>query len=960
MKSPQFPLAGVAAVVLAAATLFAQTVPPPPAVKPVAVDETPIELSPFTVTADKDLGYQATNTLAGSRLNTPLADTAAAIDVLTAEFLSDLGATSMSEALEYGTNAAADIGAGQGVTDNGTFSVGGETINVRGIRATRTRNFFPVFTAVDSYNVDRIEEQRGPNSILFGIGSPAGVINANTKRPIMGRSFLHASTMFNSANGYRGAFDANYAVKRYGLGLRLNTVYSHLDDEVALFAYNETKALDLAVTKDLTKKIRVRAEFETSRQEQARAKTRTPVDRVSSWIDAPVSRYTFADWQAPGVTIANYGIVANGTNNRLEYVDNDNTVINYRNLHRSNGTPNLFFERNHPELWDRSANDGGPGQRSESKFQALSAFVEAQLTSKTFLELAYNRQNVDSLSFQFNDQGLRGDPNKFYADKVTANPGAGRLFLEGQWVRWRKVNDFASYRATLSQEIDLRRWGNYRLAAMVERDEEYDSAQQKREVWVNAAGQGLFNADFTNAQNVAYRRHYLFQEGNWHDYHVTGGADGVIEGLRANTGETATSAYRNFNSGQDFDNIFTTSLLGAQARYFSGKLVFGGGYRQDKLKVKQYAQVSPTGGFNLSAIGERVVDYSRWSSYQYEGKTKTLGSVFHVTRNLRLMYNASNNFGQPSTSRREYPNDAPARNTEGTGQDYGLGFSFFDNKVSGRVTRFTTDSKNVFIAGYNLQDTNDALLNALVSASAVTGLTREAADKLRILGTGGIRDQHVEGYEFSLTFNLARTWRLTAHYSYTNGYQTNSYPDQREYRDGDPNKRLGGFGGLQYFEKAAWANLPLVSANSSTVGEYIDYFKRTLASDLAIDGVALAKNRPRKANLFTRYAFDRGPLKALSIGGGVRYQDREQLGVGRNSAGQAVPLIGTRYAVADLMLGYSFRKVLGIDRVSLQLNVSNLFDFSDYLVTGRETNGQINRISFLQPRMWKLGANFDF
>jgi outer membrane receptor protein involved in Fe transport len=124
--------------------------------------------------------------------------------------------------------------------------------------------------------------------------------------------------------------------------------------------------------------------------------------------------------------------------------------------------------------------------------------------------------------------------------------------------------------------------------------------------------------------------------------------------------------------------------------------------------------------------------------------------------------------------------------------------------------------------------------------------------------------------------------------------------------------------------------------------------------------VALAKNRPRKANLFTRYAFDRGPLKSLSIGGGVRYQDREQLGVGRNSAGQSVPLIGTRYAVADLMLGYSFRKVLGIDRVSLQLNISNLFDFSDYLVTGRETTGQISRISFLQPRMWKLGANFDF
>jgi outer membrane receptor protein involved in Fe transport len=248
-----------------------------------------------------------------------------------------------------------------------------------------------------------------------------------------------------------------------------------------------------------------------------------------------------------------------------------------------------------------------------------------------------------------------------------------------------------------------------------------------------------------------------------------------------------------------------------------------------------------------------------------------------------------------------------------------------------------------------------------VSSSSVTGLTREQADKMRILGTGAIIDQHVEGYEFSLTFNLARNWRLVAHYSYTDGYQTNSFPDQREYRDGDPDGRLGGFGGLQFFEKEAWANLPLVSASSSTMGEYIADFKSDLAADLAIDGVTLSKVRPHKANLFTRYAFDQGPLKALSVGAGLRYQDAEQLGIGRDAAGNPVPLYGTSYFLADLMVGYSFRKFLGINRVSLQLNVTNLLDNSDYLVTQRDaTTGAILRITYLQPRMWKLGANLEF
>ncbi len=947
---------------LVTGSLAAQSAPAPsPASLATPEEKAVVELSPFTVSADKDTGYLATNSLAGSRLNTPLADTAAAVNVFTEELLADLGATTVSEAIEYGTNASMDIGVGQGALDNGTFSVGAERINVRGLQATRTRNYFPVFTAVDNYNVERIEEQRGPNSILFGIGSPAGIINANTKRAVVGRNFLRGSTMFNSADGYRGTVDANVGRRGTGLGLRLNAVYSHLDDDIALYAFKQTKALDLTLTKDITRSLRFRAEFETSRQEEGRAKTRTAQDRVSAWIDAPVPRYTFADWQAPGVTIASYGIVANGANNRLEYVDNLGTVVNYRNLHRSNGAQELLYDGNHPELWSRTVNDGGPGQRRDAKFQAVSSFLEARLTPSTFLELAYNRQNVDSLSYQFNDQGLRGDPNRFYADKVTPNPGSGKLFLEGQWVRWRKANDFSSYRATLSHESDFKRLGNYRLALMAERDVEFDSSQQKREVWVNASGLGLFNADPINAQNVAYRRHYITQEGNWREYRVTGGSEGLISGVTAPTGEVGTSAWRNQNSGQDYDNTYSNYLAGLQARYLSNRLVIGLGYRTDTLKSRQYAQTSPTNGFNLNALNERVIDYSRWDDTKYSGQTKTHGAVFHVTPNFRLMYNGSDNFGQPSTSRREYPNNSAPRKTQGIGQDYGIGFSLLNNRISGRLTRFQTDSKNIYVAGYNLQDTQDALLNALVSATATTGLTRDQADKMRILGTGGIMDQHVEGYEFSVTLNVTRNWRLIAHYSHTDGYQTNSYPDQREYVAGDPAGRLGGNGGLTYFEKPQYAALPLVSATSSTVAEYIANFKRTLAEDLAVDGVALGKNRPNKASVFTRYSFESGPLKSLALGGGARFQDREQLGVGKNAAGQPIPLNGTNYVMADFMASYGFKRLLGLQRVTFQLNINNVLAFDDYLVTARNpTTGTPTRISFMQPRTWRVSANFEF
>ena len=58
-----------------------------------------LTLTPFSVTADADTGYIARDSLAGSRLNTSLKDTAASLSVMTKEFLEDIGATTLEEAM---------------------------------------------------------------------------------------------------------------------------------------------------------------------------------------------------------------------------------------------------------------------------------------------------------------------------------------------------------------------------------------------------------------------------------------------------------------------------------------------------------------------------------------------------------------------------------------------------------------------------------------------------------------------------------------------------------------------------------------------------------------------------------------------------------------------------------------------------------------------------------------------
>ena len=72
-------------------------------------------------------------------------------------------------------------------------------LTVRGLPTTgggasgRTVNFFSYIYEIDTYNTERIEFARGPNSILFGLGQAGGSFNiasrtADVRRPIYGKS----------------------------------------------------------------------------------------------------------------------------------------------------------------------------------------------------------------------------------------------------------------------------------------------------------------------------------------------------------------------------------------------------------------------------------------------------------------------------------------------------------------------------------------------------------------------------------------------------------------------------------------------------------------------------------------------------------------------------------------------------------------------------------------------------
>src|SRR5687767_4130214 len=107
-----------------ATTLQAQTTAPGPAEQKNDV----VTLSPFEVTTSADDGYKATNALSGTRFNTNLLDLPKAVEVITSEFIADIGATEMYDALRYAGGVEVNSAPGQDDITGSNFAVRGISV----------------------------------------------------------------------------------------------------------------------------------------------------------------------------------------------------------------------------------------------------------------------------------------------------------------------------------------------------------------------------------------------------------------------------------------------------------------------------------------------------------------------------------------------------------------------------------------------------------------------------------------------------------------------------------------------------------------------------------------------------------------------------------------------------------------------------------------------------------------
>ncbi|HEX9784459.1 MAG TPA: TonB-dependent receptor plug domain-containing protein [Opitutaceae bacterium] len=265
-------------------------------------EEEVFELSPFEVVTDEGAGYAATSSLAGSRLNTKLRDVASAVSVVTTEFMKDTGSTNLQDILVLTTNTeVSGIGGnyyGGNADDNSyrnqMLANPQSGTRVRGLNtADLTRNFFTTNIPMDAYNTSRVDIQRGSNSILFGLGSPAGIINNTLKDPSMEKFGGEVQVRFGSYGSKRSSLDVNLPLVEKQLSLRVAGLYDK-EKYRQDFTFNQDRRIYGALRWQPKLADRVYTQIdikgESGRITANRPISVTAADFISNWF-GPLNKY---------------------------------------------------------------------------------------------------------------------------------------------------------------------------------------------------------------------------------------------------------------------------------------------------------------------------------------------------------------------------------------------------------------------------------------------------------------------------------------------------------------------------------------------------------------------------------------------------------------------------------------------------------------------------------------------
>ncbi|MFF7710860.1 TonB-dependent siderophore receptor [Pseudomonas sp. NPDC007930] len=191
------------------------------------------------------VGYVATRSLSATKTDTPLIETPQSISVVTKDQMRAQDAQSLNQVLRY---TAAVIPETRGATASrlDQFTVRGfsPSLYLDGMRLASSRDAAP---QLDAFDLDRVEVLRGPASVLYGQGTPSGVVNMVSKRPTS-EPFHEVGVQYGTFNKKRTTFDLSGPLDDQGVyAYRVSGLYDSADGQVE-HTETERRALAAAFT----------------------------------------------------------------------------------------------------------------------------------------------------------------------------------------------------------------------------------------------------------------------------------------------------------------------------------------------------------------------------------------------------------------------------------------------------------------------------------------------------------------------------------------------------------------------------------------------------------------------------------------------------------------------------------------------------------------------------------------
>lgn len=937
-------------------------------------------LSPFVVTSESETGYVATSSLAGSRVKSDLKDIASQIDVLTTEFLEDIGASTIADAVLYSSNFGGPRDQAVGANDTivGTSLEG----RARGMdNATVSTDFFATNLPIDFYNIERLNLAYGAQSVLFGLGNAGGVLDSATKRAQM-RNRASITTRVDSWGSVRGVLDANQVLIRDKLAIRLVGMGADAEQFIDGGRYRSTRGYG-ALTFRPFKKTTVRANYEEVDLVFQGATNYLTRDFVSPWFAA--GRPLFDNSRGPGATLAATDPLFVRNTNALRTISySDEGLIDYRIWNGSVTTkgphqvPGAADSINVSSLIDGSIFPTAIDPRVMARQNNIDgrqyrAAIEQMITDELFFELAFNHEERNELSggaFQPAEAvDLRADPNMYLpggtaaAPQTVLNPNAGRLYIEAfpqgtlryDLTQELRLTGFYEFKAARHLGHHWRWLGRHRLATLLSSREDRNESQGSRAAVVG-------NASFTTGgkldnSRLLRNRYYLDSPRDTSaggNYQATplpnGGNFGPWVVTDPVTNAQITYAMFDNPDGRTAEPAGTklqvdTAMAALQSFFLNDRMNLFVGIREDRVKTFYFDNASVTRR-DHNVAGDRLGLYKPLEEASYKPEPdavrnnvmKTYGAVVHPLSWLSFFYNTSENAALPPG--RFGPDGQPLGGTLSDGYDYGVRFSLLRDRVSVRVNFYEDNQKNYWDNPFTqLRDRSAQIEQRLRGDDRPEGIAPVAASTFdpiaRPVGLyRSLSNKTSTGTDVVVVANLTPNWTLRG-------------------TVGQVKNRLGSRG-LEWIEwiedrlpvwqdagGLGWDNVTIDSTSTETIHQFYDrqIVPQAAAQRLAT-GVVRLREREWRANAFTNYRFTSGLLKGFNLGGGVRWWGPAMTGHG----GQVVPGIATLVEDAsilyknadaqtfvDLLVGYRYPfKMGGRNRMlNLQVNVRNLFDEDD-------------------------------